>query len=682
MQMLSRFTFGPRPGEVDKVVAMGPEKWFEQQLNPASIPDGAAGKRMQDYPTLTLSPQQLLTQFPNRGMIQQVAEGKRPYPVDPLQAAMYEVLVAKYTAELDNRETVKQALAGPSANTSEAGNGATMTDAQRAALAANRKQQDIVIANRVAGELLVTPKNQRMMALMKMPVQDRIAFTTYVNGDSKNILLADFSPLERELFYGMASNANAIGVAAQELQQAKIVRAILSERQLQEVMTDFWFNHFNVFINKDSDQWYTTSFERDDVRPHALGKFRDLLLATATSPAMMIYLDNWTSIGPNSIVNGGNNPTGKRNGRGLNENYAREVMELHTVGVNGGYTQADVTQLARILTGWTVDHPELGGGFAFDPKRHEPGTKQWFGQQVPEAGFDEGKRAIEWLASRPQTARFISYKLAQRFVADEPPPALVDRMAQSFLASDGDIKTVLRTMVHSPEFNSHANFRNKVKTPVEFVASALRSTMTDPANAGALAGTIQRMGEGMYQHLTPDGYNITASTWMNTTALIDRLNFALQLTSSRLPNTKFDAEHVLAMSLLAQPAAHVQPTAFGAAGQQNTAREQVREQAREMTISEVSPAGAGEYLSPGTGQALALIENALIGDDVSAKTNNLIRQQLAQQAQPSQSRSPGNTANAAGVMSEPVVSSQPVNPTEMLNTLTAMVLGSPEFQLR
>ena len=268
-----------------------------------------------------------------------------------------------------------------------------------------------------------------MSTLIQLPVADRIAFTTYVAGDQKNLLLSQFNPREREIFNGMAAQHRLHLPVVNELSQAKMLRAILSERQLQEVMTDFWFNHFNINIGKDSDQWYTTSYERDAIRRHALGKFRDLLLATATSPAMMVYLDNWQSIGPDSIANGVNpaNPNSKKGNRGLNENYGREVMELHTLGVDGGYTQADVTALSAILTGWTVDRPNQGGPFTFDPKKHEPGPKQWLGHTIaatelgaprPDSGtwvstnaqvaMNEGVEALTILAASPKTAHFIS----------------------------------------------------------------------------------------------------------------------------------------------------------------------------------------------------------------------------------------------------------------------------------
>src|SRR5271170_6818566 len=369
-QLLNRFTFGPRPGDLEQVLALTPEKWFEQQLNPASIPDSALDKRLTEFPTLGMQPDQALTLFPDRFTLQQVAEGKRPYPADPLLASMYEVQVYKYNHDIDTKKINadgKPALTPP-------------TDAE----AAEQKKTDQATANRIAGQLFSLPREQRMSALNQLPVADRIAFTTYVGGDQKNLLLSQFNPREREIFTGMAANIGSNYQIVNELSQAKMLRAILSERQLQEVMTDFWFNHFNIYIGKDSDQWYTTSYERDAIRKHALGKFRDLLLATATSPAMMIYLDNWLSIGPDSLGNGVNpaNPYSNRGNKGLNENYGREVMELHTLGVNGGYTQADVTTLAAILTGWTVERPNQAGSFLYDYKKHEPGPKQWRGHTI------------------------------------------------------------------------------------------------------------------------------------------------------------------------------------------------------------------------------------------------------------------------------------------------------------
>jgi uncharacterized protein (DUF1800 family) len=650
-QLLNRFTFGPRPGDLEQVLALTPDKWFEQQLNPISIPDPVLDKRLNDYPTLNMQPDQALLVFPDRGAIQQIAEGKRPYPPNPNLAAMYEVQVYKYNKDLDAKKI----------NANGQPNITPPTEAE----AGEQKKADQATAARIAGDLFTLQKNQRMAALIKLPIPDRIAFTTYVAGDQKNLLLNDFNPRERELFNGMAANIGASYQIINELSQAKFLRAILSERQLQEVMTDFWFNHFNIYIGKDSDQWYTTAYERDDIRKHSLGKFRDLLIATATSPAMMIYLDNWQSIGPDSIANGVNpaNPNSKKGNRGLNENYGREVMELHTLGVDGGYTQADVTALSAILTGWTVDRPNQAGPFTFDPKKHEPGPKQWLGHTIAsdpsipqnspaavQAGMREGVEALTRLAADPHTAHFISYKLAQRFVADDPPPALVDRMAATYLATDGDIKVILRTLVQSPEFNSKKYFRNKVKTPMEFLASAFRTTATDPANPGALVNTVNTMGMRLYYALPPTGYYITADHWMNSTALVDRLNFAYALTGSKFANQKFDSAHVLALGLMAQPAS---PTANQTAA--NTPRAKYSEA---LLTTELNTSLPNQPPPGATGQDIALhvLESALIGGDVSAQTNQLIHKQIAD-------------LPAA-------------NSTDTLNLLTALVMGSPEFQLR
>jgi uncharacterized protein (DUF1800 family) len=686
VQMLGRFTFGQRPGDVDHLMAMGVDKWFEQQLNPDAIKDPALDRRMADSPTLNMTPEQALTIFPDRGTIQRVADGKQPMPTDPLLAAMYEVQLAKLRKEADARrvDAANNPMAEPS-------------DAEKAA----DKQEGQIVAARIAGELFALPKNQRMAALIAMPVEDRIAFTGNVGGDQKNLLLADFNPREREIFLGMAAGVGAQYQIGQELAQAKMVRAIVSERQLQEVMTDFWFNHFNIYIGKDSDQWYTTSYERDAIRKNALGKFSDLLLATAQSPAMMVYLDNWLSIGPDSLANGVNpaNPRSKPGNKGLNENYGREIMELHTVGVNGGYTQSDVTNLSAILTGWTVNQPYQAGGFQYDPKRHEPGAKVWLGHKigsgqtfVPQggsainaelaarstpamsdsmdkmmmsggmeqkaaalanapgnAGMKEGVEALNLLAHSPQTAHFISWKIAQRFVADDPPPALVDRMAKTFLESDGDIKAVLRTLVASPEFNSKKYFRNKVKTPMEFLASAYRTTLTDPSNPGALVNTIRNMGMPLYFALPPTGYYITADHWMNTGALVDRLNFAYQLTNGKFANQKFDAPKVVALGLLSEP---LQP--------QIASAESARPAAPKYADATWTvPTPVAQPTTPaGTEIALKVLESTLIGGDVSSQTNELIHKQIADANQ------------------------QNTGPGDMLNLLTALVMGSPEFQLR
>src|SRR5208282_1564288 len=391
-------------------------------------PDPAVDKRLADYPSLYLPPNELLVQFPSNQIIRQITEGKRPLPPDPVLDAAYEVLLAKY-----NRRQAEQ-------KAQQDQNQPEMTDDQKAA---RRKQQQPPAAV-LADEVLAFPKGERIQALVKMPVDQRITLTEFVPDPQRGLLFNDFTPRERELFNLMAGGPDGLRVIDGELQQAKVLRAILSERQLQEVMTDFWYNHFNVDIRKEAAQWYTPTYERDAIRAHALGKFRDLLLATAQNPAMLFYLDNWLSVGPKSPVAVAALVANKgKPGKaipGLNENYGRELMELHTLSVNGGYTQHDVTELARVLTGWTIQPLEQGATFQFDPKKHDPGDKVVLGQTIPENGVNEGLQVLDMLAHHPNTAKFIARKLAMRFVADNPPPALVDRLAQKFLSTDGDMR--------------------------------------------------------------------------------------------------------------------------------------------------------------------------------------------------------------------------------------------------
>jgi uncharacterized protein (DUF1800 family) len=343
------------------------------------------------------------------------------------------------------------------------------------------------------------------------------------------------------------------------------------------VMTDFWFNHFNIFINKGADRYMVTAYERDVIRPHALGKFKDLLLATAHSPAMMFYLDNWQSVGPDSdFVKGARQRGGFRRGRdgaggfgggfgrpnrrpqnpqnqqqqqkrvsGLNENYAREVMELHTLGVDGGYTQKDVTELAKVLTGWTIREPRQGGGFEFNERRHQPGKKYVLGQTFNEGGEHEGEKALEMLARHPSTARFISKKLAMRFVSDDPPQSLIDKMAATFTRSDGDIREVLRTMFKSPEFWSPEAYRAKVKTPLEFVVSAARATGADVKDPQPLVQALNRMGMPLYAMQPPTGYSMKAEAWVNSAALLNRMNTGLQIGSGKLRGISVDDSQMM-----------------------------------------------------------------------------------------------------------------------------------------
>ena len=326
-----------------------------------------------------------------------------------------------------------------------------------------------------------------------------------------------------------------------ELQQARLLRSVYSERQLYEIMVDFWSNHFNVFSAKGADRWLTTAYDRDTIRPHALGRFRDLLLATAQSPAMLFYLDNWLSANPNAPAARMGGPNNRR--RGLNENYARELMELHTLGVDGGYTQRDVQEVARCLTGWTIRQPRGEGSFYFEPRIHDTGEKIVLGTRIPPAGgMEDGLRVIDLLSRHPSTARFISLKLARRFIADDPPPSIVNKAAEAFSKSEGDIPTVLRALIDSPEFFSPEIYQTKVKKPLEFVASALRTTGAEVQLSHQLLRYLGRMGEPLFLAQPPTGYPDVAASWTSPDMLLTRMNFATDLVANRIPGSRVRLE--------------------------------------------------------------------------------------------------------------------------------------------
>jgi uncharacterized protein (DUF1800 family) len=305
------------------------------------------------------------------------------------------------------------------------------------------------------------------------------------------------------------------------------------------VLVDFWFNHFNVFLNKGADRYMVPTYEREAIRPHVFGKFHDLLLATAKSPAMLFYLDNWQSAGPPE--NERSNARGRRQ-RGLNENYGRELLELHTLGVDGGYTQKDVVEVARCFTGWTIAAPRKGGGFEYNDKMHDHGQKVVLGHVIKAGGgMSDGLKVLEILAKHPSTAHFISLRLAQRFVSDNPPPSLVNRMAKTFRKSDGDLRKVMETMIYSGEFWSAAAYRAKVKSPFEMLVSAVRATNADVTSAFLLANEVRRLGEPLYGKLEPTGYSAANVEWVSSAGLLDRMNFALALANNRIPGVKTDA---------------------------------------------------------------------------------------------------------------------------------------------
>jgi len=610
LHALNRLTFGPRPGDLQKVMDMDVDDWIEQQMHPEEISDSVLDGKLGPFRTLRMSTRDLVQTFPNNNLIKQASEGKIPLPTDPIKRSIYEVQIS-ILAERQKQDQLARDGKEPDADTK----------------AKIDKQNQDAVATRADG-ILALPKDKRMEAILALPPDDRRLFVTDIHGSQRDRLLAEFPPDQREAFLAMTG---PVGVVINELQQAKLLRALYSERQLQEVMTDFWFNHFNIYLNKDADQYLVTGYERDVIRAHALGKFKDLLVATAQSPAMLFYLDNWLSMGPKSAAAVAANK-GKPGQAvpGLNENYGRELMELHTVSVNGGYNQHDVTELARVLTGWTTQPLEQGAAFQFDAKKHEPGDKIVLGQTIPENGVNEGMQVLDMLAHHPNTAKFIARKLAVRFVADDPPPALVDRLTQKFLSTDGDMREVLRTLFKSPEFWSAKTYRAKVKTPFEFVVSSLRATGTDLNNPAPVLGILNKMGMPLYQMVPPTGYSMTASTWMNSEALVDRMNYALALSNGQVGGTNFDAGRLLALGTL-------------------TSRGFPR------------PNPADSDSGRGQETALLLLENALLNGEVSASTQKAIRRQL----------------------DDPQVAAHALDdPKRTLSTMTALVIGSPEFQHR
>lgn len=347
----------------------------------------------------------------------------------------------------------------------------------------------------------------------------------------------------RELTMMLGTDALPRRVAT-DLMAQKLIRAVESRHQLEEVLVDFWFNHFNVSAEKGPVRWMVTSYERDAIRPHVFGRFRDLLEATARHPAMLFYLDNWTSVrdGFEPRRRGALPRAIRKNARGLNENYARELLELHTLGVDGGYTQEDVREVARVFTGWSLNRPRLAPTFVFRTDAHDPGEKRVLGQPIASGGENEGEQVLDLLARHPSTARFLATKLARKFVSDEPPATLVDRLAQVFLATDGDLRAVYTALFTSPEFWSNTAWSAKTKTPLELVVSSIRALGGSTDGGPPLARAVERMGEPLYRAPAPTGYPEHATPWINAGALVNRLNFALALSADRVRGTEVDVK--------------------------------------------------------------------------------------------------------------------------------------------
>ena len=507
LHVLDRLTFGPRPGDLQTLQKMGIKKWIDLQLHPDRIEESKElVARLEPLESLRMTQAEVLAAYPPRQMIRAIAQGKQKLPEEPIARAAAERLTRRFNAkkgqgndELEPQAQLSDLLTPSQIRTLRTG---TVDEKKNILNSLEDDQQDAVV--------IAMPQPLRNQLL-------QVANT----GLRRKMILAN----------------NPQQVVAYDLNDGKFYRALYSNRQLQEELVDFWYNHFNIFLDKGADRFLVPSYEREAIRPHVLGKFRDLLEATANSPAMMFYLDNWESVAPQQV----RRPNGKKPTRGLNENYARELMELHTLGVDGGYTQKDIIEVARCFTGWTL-RPAQGGGFEYNDRVHDKGEKIVLGVTIPAGGGkQDGEKVLDILATHPSTARFISKELAQRFVSDDPPPALVDRMAKTFLSTGGDIRAVMAAMLSSNEFFSDGAYHAKVKTPFEMMVSALRATGAQVDFVFPLAQQIAQLGEPLYRKLEPTGYSSANAEWISSSALLARMNFALSLGQNQVPGVKMDA---------------------------------------------------------------------------------------------------------------------------------------------
>jgi uncharacterized protein (DUF1800 family) len=528
LHVLSRLGFGARPGDVEKVKAIGLQKYIDQQLDATSIADTVADSKVKNLEVFSMSTAEVFAKYPNPGALLRQLEGGR-----------------QAQANAQNRNNTNVAMPDPAAEQK-------MTEAEQ------------------------RERRQKLQELYRK---------------------YDLRPANQVL---------------PQIVSNRVLRAVYSEKQLQEVMVDFWQNHFNVFAGKAAVRWYIPSYERDVLRKNALGNFKDLVVGTAQHPAMLFFLDNFESVSPNAQTQAGNRgnnrlqqamrtgsltpemrerirqnqgltdaqldqrikqaqQAGQRQKRGINENYARELMELHTLGVDGGYTQKDIVEVARAFTGWTIADPrgyrraaagmikgeedkriarlqrQAGvpddidsGEFYFNDRWHDKDSKNVLGQKVDDGGVKDGLKVIDILVKHPSTAKFIARKLANKFVSDNPSEALVGRVADAFSKSNGDIKTTLRTLFSDKEFFASENYRAKIKTPFELAVSSIRALGANTNAGPAMLAMLNKLGEVPYGYQAPTGYPDTAEDWVNTGALLERLNFAVAVASNRIPGTRVD----------------------------------------------------------------------------------------------------------------------------------------------
>ena len=490
--------------------------------------------------------------------------------------------------------------------------------------------------------------------------------------NSKKELRAEAMQANPQLRDAQRQNQRILG----DVQSAKLARAVVSDRQLEEVMTDFWENHFTIFAGKGLDRIYLPAYDRDVIRPNSLGKFRTLLGAVAKSPAMLFYLDQWQSVADSThptLVAARHQRPGARRAqlqqraqqaparKGLNENYARELLELHTLGVDGGYTQQDVIEVARALTGWTMN-PRLSAEFAFRPEIHDAGQKTVLGHVLPAGrGIEDGEAVLDLVARDPHTARFIARKLAVRFVSDNPPPVLIDRATQTFMRTDGDIREVVRTIITSAEFFSRSAYRGKVKSPFELVASALRAVGAQADTSVRSAQMVAFLGAPIFGHQAPNGWPETGEAWMNSGAILNRINFGLGLAAGRFP---------------------------GASVAEWSEAERLRNLSREQQVDAVVHAFLGGQASPDTRQILLSGENPLVAKLAGTVTPDSASSMVASGSNaamtvPERPLRPGAPPGKNGQL-RPVVARQMGQQVQLngLPQVVGLAIGAPEFQRR
>ena len=554
VHVLNRLTFGPRPGDVDEVRKAGVEKWIDLQLHPDRISENPAlDAKLKPLETLRMEPAQIIKDYSPMRVAPPFTPLTELLPGDQFRKVMNGTAEQrqKAIAALDSEKRSK-VLAMLQPDTLE-GLPELQKEAEAARKAQNEQRQKEFRSRMPQLNDLLNPDQMQMAyrgnteQLTELFAYFEPARRIQIAGALPPNSLSAFPELRREAMKQRQPQQAVIG----DLREGKIYRALYSNRQLEEVLVDFWFNHFNVYEGKNNVNLrpLMASYEREAIRPHVLGHFKDLLLATARHPAMLYYLDNWESVSKDAFEIGPFAPNVEqvarqlaRQAHGLNENYGREVMELHTLGVNGGYTQDDVINVAKCFTGWTIRQPNTKPEFVFAAFMHDMGEKTVLGHKIPAGGGEQdGSQVIDILAHHPSTAKFISKQLAQKFVADEPPPALIDRMALTFTKTDGDLRAVMQTMFASPEFFSEGAFQAKIKTPFEMVISAIRSLQATATDAFGLAQKISDLGQPLYGKLEPTGYPLTGDSWLSTSSLFGRINFGTALASGQIAGVKLDA---------------------------------------------------------------------------------------------------------------------------------------------